>query len=352
MSAMGRIRRNRDNAVRGGFSLQWRSKTNSSKRTVAMANLMEDARNDKPAKNTKAARRSSKKDHKLGRIRQIKANDGKSVPRDEAQGMRFGANPDLDRYTSDTATVHWMDQEAGVFSVMVIPKESTRKSVTEKSTYNTVRALERLQATEKTCRRSKSKSGTSTSGARYAIFGNKVHRGGHGFVHDKLSKTDPQSARTLEKWARRMERLVCEFIPSGWLRAISKANGFCGWPTVGRCRFVAAMASSVNYDAPAHDDDDYLFSIHQVNVVGHLDSVDVVQWFCFPTYGFAIGLRPGDVILFNPHVHHCLSEKTEEYSDVDVHVTTFYVKTAHVGKNDNSLPLTEEEQLYYNMTFE
>jgi len=178
-----------------------------------------------------------------------------------------------------------------------------------------------------------------------------VHRGGHGFVHDKLSKTDPQSARILEKWALRLEHLVAEFIPSLWLRAIAKANGFAAWPIIGACLFVAAMASSMNYSAPAHEDDDFLFSIHQLNVIDGPESEDVVQFFCFPTYGFAIGLHPGDVILFNPHVHHCLSEKTHQYRDVDVHVTTFYVKTAHVGKNDNTLPLTEEEQLYYDMTF-
>lgn len=135
------------------------------------------------------------------------------------------------------------------------------------------------------------------------------------------------------------------------MRAISKANGLLAWPTLARCKFVAAMASSVNYSAPAHLDDDALFSIHQLNVDGCLDSDDVAQFFCFPTYGFAIGLRPGDIILFNPHVYHCLSEKTEQYNDVDVHVTTLYVKTSHVGKNDNTLPLTEQEELYYDMEF-
>jgi len=140
MSAMGRIQKNRDQAVHG-FALQYQSKKNSSKRTVAAANLMEEARDKKPLKNTKAARRSSKKEHKLGRIHQIKANDGKSVSREQAQGMTFGPSPDLDLYMSDTAKVHWMDQEEGVFSVMVIPKEKTGKYVTVNNTFNTVKAL-------------------------------------------------------------------------------------------------------------------------------------------------------------------------------------------------------------------
>ena len=110
---------------------------------------------------------------------------------------------------------------------------------------------------------------------------------------------------------------------------------------------------SVNYDAPAHVDDDFLFSAHQLNAVGVPVKLmsEVAQHFCFPQYGFAIALRPGDIILFNPHVFHCLSEKTKAYNNVDVHVTTFYMKTAHVGKNNNSLPLTEPEKIYYDMSF-
>ena len=74
---------------------------------------------------------------------EIKANDSKSVPPQLANGMTFGPNPDLDSYTSDTAWVHWMDQEEGIFSAMVIPRESTRKVVTPKNTTaTTVKALE------------------------------------------------------------------------------------------------------------------------------------------------------------------------------------------------------------------
>jgi hypothetical protein len=108
---------------------------------------------------------------------------------------------------------------------------------------------------------------------------------------------------------------------------------------VGGPKFVAAMASLVDYSAPAHVDNDYLFSIHQLKVDGCIANNKMVQCFCFLTYGFAIGLHPGDIILFNPHVYHCLSEKSVPYAKKDVHITTFYVKTTQVGKNDNSLPL-------------
>jgi hypothetical protein len=338
-----------------GFSLTWKSKTSTSKRTVAVANAMASGKEKQLhcSKGRKAAR-VSRKGIKINNLPEIKTNVMKSVLPSVAKGTVFGGSPahmGLDVYTSDNGLIHWKEPLASIFSVVVIPRGKTLQRVTCKNTALVVQALDQLQKTEPTCRRSGGKTGTSTSDATYAIMGSKVNRGRCGFVEDKLSAVNPRASSTLQKFARRMEHVVTEFIPSSWLAAISKANCLSAWPTMEGCKFVAAMASSVNYSAPAHRDDDYLFSIHQVNVDGCLDCEEIVQCFCFPTLGFAIGMRPGDILLFNPHVYHCLSEKTDAFADKDVHVTTFYVKTAHVGKNDNSLPLTEEEQFFYDMDF-
>jgi hypothetical protein len=266
MPTMERIIKKREKRKENvtGFALQWRSKKSSSMRTVAMVNLMNEVRREMPLKNTKSVRRQAKKDHKLFHdVRIIKSNKVKSVMVNSVDCMQFGPTPDLDIYKSNKASVHWVNKEDGVFSVFVIPRERTLQSVTPKNTMNVIKALERLQKTEKNCNRSNLKTGQSTSSAKYAIFGNKINRGGHGFLHDRLSNVDPHAARTLEKWAMRMEHVAGEFVPSGWLRSISKANGFTAWPTTGNCKFVSAMASSVNYCAPAHVDDDFLFSVHQ-----------------------------------------------------------------------------------------
>jgi len=349
---MVKFRKNRGKQITG-YSLTFKSNKSSSKRTVATANLMQEARNeDLKPRSKKTHRHTSKKEGKLEGLLEIHENASKRVPLEKATGLEFGPEPDLDLYTSDTGAAHWMDRAQEIFSVVVIPREKTRERVNEKNTATAVKALEKLQQVEKDCKRSVSKTGTSTTKGKYAIFGNKIFRGGHGFVQALLSKLDLRNSKVLENMASRMEDIVSEFVPSSWLRAISKANGCSAWPTLSKCKFVAAMASAMNYSAPAHVDDDFIFSIHQLNVEGRLNwDHAVVQYMCFPTLGFAIGLRPGDVILFNPHVHHCLSEKTQAYNDIDVHVTTFYVKTAHVGKNDNTLALTEQEEKYYNMEF-
>ena len=64
----------------------------------------------------------------------------------------------------------------------------------------------------------------------------------------------------------------------------------------------------------------------------------IVRYFCFPRLGVAIGLRVGDVIIFNSREYHCSSSMA-----VDRQVFSFgaYVKTAHVGGNDNKASLTE-----------
>jgi len=68
------------------------------------------------------------------------------------------------------------------------------------------------------------------------------------------------------------------------------------------------------------------------------DDDTIVRYFCFPRLGVAIGLRVGDVIIFNAREYHCSSSMS-----VDRQVFAFagYVKTAHVGGNDTKVTLTQ-----------
>jgi hypothetical protein len=51
----------------------------------------------------------------------------------------------------------------------------------------------------------------------------------------------------------------------------------------------------------------------------------------------------GDMMLFNPLYQHCLSSRTSFYKNKDIFSLSLYLKTAIVGKNDNTLPLTNSE---------
>ena len=56
--------------------------------------------------------------------------------------------------------------------------------------------------------------------------------------------------------------------------------------------------------------------------------------FVFPEYGVAIALRPGDILFFNPLHYHCLSDRTMDYMNEDVYVTSFYMKSSQLGLNN------------------
>lgn len=56
----------------------------------------------------------------------------------------------------------------------------------------------------------------------------------------------------------------------------------------------------------------------------------------------AVPLRPGDVIIFNPLEPHAISSRCEP--DDEVFCVSVYLKSAVVGLNDNSIPLSPVEE--------
>jgi hypothetical protein len=53
----------------------------------------------------------------------------------------------------------------------------------------------------------------------------------------------------------------------------------------------------------------------------------------------AVPLRPGDYLLFNARIPHCISSRCK-FED-EILCTSTYLKTAIVGMNNNDLPLTQ-----------
>jgi hypothetical protein len=358
-----------------GFSTTYAAKTPTSKRTVVAYNKMEEARMDSMRKNNvedkQKYRRGKKKENRIDSLFAIKSNVEFAMKREnlaksphffggngitkEREGVTMIPLSKLELVKKNTGCVHWVDESAGIFSSLLIPREESIAAFGKKMK-NSIEALDCLQSIEKDCNRSKLKTGVTTSKSKYVIYGLKVQRGSTGFSRDKLFETKPQQANRLEELARKCECIAAKYISSHWLRGMEAAEKDGCWETVASgVKFVAALASTINYSAPAHVDCDFVMSIHQMNVdtsSGLLLEDEIAQYFCFPEFGYAVGLRPGDVLLFNPQVYHCLSKKEPVYKDANVHVTTFYLKTAHVGKNDNSLPLSAKDAVWYEMNIE
>ena len=272
--------------------------------------------------------------------------EGRAVSEDEMESFngRFFDFPPAGVTLYDDVEqgfVHWLDKDNGVFSCCVVPRKQVRASVSPTSVDEFVDGLECLQKTEPNCKRGPSQCGVSKH--KYTSHGIKVLQG-RGFSLSKIYERDAASAEKLDKHCNRLEHLGCKVIPSKWLRGMEEAARVCGMQTIKGCIFGAGLASAIDYHAPAHVDSDFFVSIHQLNVSGHYGDDRIVQYFVFPSCGYAIALRPGDVIVFNPHEHHCLSKKAPAFYELRVHVSTMYVKTPHISKNDKTAVLTEEEK--------
>jgi hypothetical protein len=76
--------------------------------------------------------------------------------------------------------------------------------------------------------------------------------------------------------------------------------------------FFGGIGFGTNVFLRCHTDEGFTMSIIQVFLKGrmkyHLDD-HIVAYFCFPTLGVAVPLCPGDYLLFNALIPHCISSR-------------------------------------------
>ncbi len=71
---------------------------------------------------------------------------------------------------------------------------------------------------------------------------------------------------------------------------------------------------------------------------------DAVVYFCFPTLGVAVPLRPGDFLIFNSLIPHCVSSWCKQTDDI--YIVAMYLKSSVVGLNNNQLPLDDKQTVF------
>ena len=106
-------------------------------------------------------------------------------------------------------------------------------------------------------------------------------------------------------------------------------------------KYYGALAFGCNVFLPCHTDDDFTMSMIQIHLKGkdkYEVNDDVVVYFCFPTLGSVVPLRPGDFLLFNALIPHCVSSRCRQ--DDEIMVISMYLKTSVVGMNNNQLPVS------------
>lgn len=120
-------------------------------------------------------------------------------------------------------------------------------------------------------------------------------------------------------------------------------------PTSGIARDGTSMFSAINIARNAylraHTDQDFYYSIMSAFLLDHqyTNSDEVICYFVFPTLGVAVPIRPGDHLIFSPQIPHCISSRCNPNQTVIA--TSMYLKTAVVGLYDNSIQLTEQQQM-------
>ena len=106
------------------------------------------------------------------------------------------------------------------------------------------------------------------------------------------------------------------------------------------CKYYRGLALGCVF-LRCHTDQDFTMSIVQIFVKGketyHSDDA-IIVYFCFPTLGVAVPLRPGDYLMLNSLVPRCVSSRCNNNDDVIV--LSMYLKTSVVGMNNNKLELT------------
>ena len=190
--------------------------------------------------------------------------------------------------------------------------------------------------------------------SRYTTMGVHCNRNKPGLSNSKIPPECAIEITHINKMLNRGLHFAKMCLPFGLLDTLKKVK----WITNNRSAFLkkermsneqmnnvwSSMATSCNYISPSHTDKDAFLSCLMVTHVPSgtemkkqktILNMEVAVYFCFPEQAIAVALRPGDILFFNPLHHHCLSQRTMEYLNEDVYVTSFYIKSAEMGGNDN-----------------
>ena len=196
-----------------------------------------------------------------------------------------------------------------------------------------------------------------TKGAKYITPGIYAKRNGQGWEQKLLNKLTHQQWNTLYKYVNNLEGKAMSYMSPSILKGVDIARKFVPYPTFPspdgkkESKLSASLAAGRDICLNCHTDDDSMYGI--ISPIDcdtarfEFDS-DICCYFAFPEFGFAVALRPGDVLVFNPRTNHCVSSRVNQSQHL--WLTSLYLKSAVVGGNDNSValdPIQSELQHLY-----
>jgi hypothetical protein len=318
--------------------------------------------------------------------KQAETADEKQAETEEEKPPREEKGPPEDKhifYNERTIAIPLTDQglivkdEDGRIICIIPPRSMSLRLLNQKSAANQAHLFKWLLKKIPGIRRG-SKTHKSTSTHSYIVVGVKAKRGGVSTTflgrtkevieeeekNGGLNNQEPpvfsnlpekpvlfNPRKSLLRVAHRCEQIVQELVPSEELFALQHSLKSIDCPVHETFAGIwGSAAMGTNFCAAMHQDLDSFFSMLVVSSclkdeddklsfaerTHHNTMFDapVCHHFVFPTYGFAIPLRPGDHLLFNPLIFHGCSSKLHEYEDSDISLLAFYLKLATITGND------------------
>ena len=350
------------NPNKRGFQHVYKSNTNSSRRVM-------DAHQTSMTKGTPRSklgtRRDKKKAKKIASLQEVlpssvhamgasflstrpvfySGTPRRSLPNPIDNGIMLSAIEDLK--VIDTIFGVRLESASGDTVFTLIPRHDAIHKMTHvKKTVASLYALDDAKRAAEV--RGKTRITVAEDDGKYATVGLKANRGSTGVSEIWPQKFTISNRDTIRKLMARCEEAAKGFIPSDELRGLRIAQLLGEWKEISgvSCNPIwGSLACGKNYYLNSHVDEDFFYSLTTVcsehglqqDIDRYCMDAEVCNYFTFADQGIAVALRPGDMLIFNPLYQHCLSSRTLVYENVDVFCLSLYLKTAVVGKNDNSI---------------
>ena len=236
---------------------------------------------------------------------------------------------------------------------ILIPREESKRYFT-KNKMKIINTLEYMRKKRGKCIRGKNRIGLQINEKeKYTTIGPTPNRGGHGIVtafpkHDK----NCQKWNIMHNFLSFFEDKAVKYIPNKYVESIYKTKKEYNYETFPfkfkqdnddsfkenkASKIWTGIATAINYYSAAHLDNDFFLSLVTClvddNKTFNINS-EIVTHFCFPSIGYAVALRDGDSLIFNPRIYHCAAHQ-QSTTNGSVILNSFYLKTGIIGGNDN-----------------
>jgi hypothetical protein len=192
---------------------------------------------------------------------------------------------------------------------------------------------------------------------RYCCIGTHVNMGNGGGITPfsaALEGTDDKIRKIVRQFVASIEHLFCAYVSNEEISIVTRAIALVDAPTMTmppsasnprpkKAKVYGAMAVGVDVCLATHTDKDFTFSAISVKCRSDCHPKErILVYFAFPALGIAIPLRVGDVLFFNPNEPHCITSRVSETDSI--YIVSLYLKSAVIGLNNNSIPLTVEQK--------